>query len=116
MIFDSQRIFEGQTQQYGSGVATAGSSKAAGLDETTEALKVTNKSLVKTTATIALETPVETSLVDYEGQPSTKPNFYKILNDECAQYPTIFVSIGLMVQRAIGNGYVEQEEDEQMID
>lgn len=111
-MFNSQRVFEGQTQNYGSGVATSGSSKAVGLDTTTQKMKPTNKSVVLTKMKIDLESKVEDTLVDMEGKATTKPFFYKIADDEWDQYPMLVMAVGLMVKRAVNNAFVQEEEEE----
>ena len=91
--FDASRVFEGQRHKYGTGVANLGSAKAAGLDLTTEAMKPSSGSVVQTTLSIALEQPVEPTLVDYEAQPSKLVRFYKIPNPDWPQYPTILCQL-----------------------
>jgi hypothetical protein len=112
-LFNPERVFEGQTKDYGVNVATAGTSKAAGLDSTTEAMKPTNKSFVTTHLSIHLKEKVEETMVDLTGQPTTKPSFYKIDDTEWSQYPTLLLVVGLMIHRAVDEGFLDQEEEDQ---
>jgi len=112
-IFTPDRVFEGQTKDYGTNVATPGSAKASGLDAATEAMKPTNKSLVKTRFSVHLEKKVEETLVDLNGKPTTKPSFYKIKNDDWEQYPMLVMVVGMMIQRAVDDGFVEEQDEDQ---
>jgi hypothetical protein len=114
-LFDAERAFEGQTNKYGTGVATKGSSKAEGLEASIEYMKNNNKSRVKTELKFFLETQVEATLIDYDGSRSKKCRFYKIVDEEWEQYPTVFVCLGLMVKRA-DSGFGEEKEEQQDIE
>ena len=111
-LFNPQRVFEGQTQSYGSGVATSSLLKAVGLDTTTQKMKPSNKSVAKTKMKIDLESKVEETLVDMEGKATIKPFFYKVADDEWDQYPMLVMAVGLMVKRAVNNAFVQEEEEE----
>ena len=107
-------MFEGQAHGYGMSVATAGSAKAAGLNATTEATKPTNKAAVKTNMAVHLEKPVaEQNPMDLADKPTTKPNFYKINDDEWSQYPILLLVLGLMVERAVDDSFVQADDQDQ---
>jgi hypothetical protein len=111
-LFSADRVFEGQNKSYGLNVATRGTAKAAGLNTTTEVMKPTNKSSVHTSLSIQLETKVEESLVDFEGKATTAPFFYKIPDDDWPQFPILIMSIGLMVQRSVGNSFIQEDDED----
>ena len=112
-MFSAERIFEGQNKSFGVSAGTPGTTKAAALDATTELLKPTNKASVNTRLVVHNECKVEETLVDLTGDPTTKPSFYKIENEEWAQYPTLLMVLGLMVHRKVDDGFVQQEAEEQ---
>jgi hypothetical protein len=111
-LFEPERVFEGQIQAYGMGVAP-GSAKAEGLDKTTEVMKPNDKAAVMTCLSVHLEKKVECKMVGWDGNPTKKIEFHKLDDDEWEQYPLCLMAIGLMVRRAVGDGFVNEEEDDQ---
>lgn len=113
-LFDPTRVFEGQTKTCGAAVAGAGSTKNAELDKTTEKLKPSSKSTVTTEMVIHLEKKVEPNLVGWDGKPTKALSFFKAVDEEWPQYPILYLVFGLMVRRAVDDGYVEKEEEDQV--
>ena len=56
---------------------------------------------------------MEETLVDLNGKPTTKPSFYKIKNDDWEQYPMLVMVVGMMIQRAVDDGFVEEQDEDQ---
>lgn len=111
-LFEPDRVFEGQVQGYGMGV-TPGSAKAEGLDKTTEAMKSNDKAAVTTCLSVHLEKKVENQMVGWDGTPTKKIEFHKLEDEEWVQYPLCVMVVGLMVRRAVDDGFVNEEDDDQ---
>ncbi|KAL7568660.1 hypothetical protein ACA910_021662 [Epithemia clementina (nom. ined.)] len=67
-IFDAKRLFQGQWQNTGAVTTTAGSSKASGLETTTQEIRESNKAAVATNLTIHLERKVEANWLEMSRQ------------------------------------------------
>ena len=93
--------------------AGAGSSKAAGLNESVETIKESENSVTATDLVIYLEKKVEANLVDFSGEVTPKCKFYVLKQAETdwTQNPERVVVINCMVQRAV-DGYFKKAEDE----
>jgi hypothetical protein len=84
-LFEPERVFEGQVQAYGMGVAR-GSDKAEGLDKTTEAMKPNDKAAGTTCLSVHLEKKVEDQMVGWDGNPTKKIEFHNLDDDEWGPY------------------------------
>ena len=113
-LFNPKRLFEGQAQKYGTGVANLGSTKASGLQEAEQKVKPTSNSALTTNLSIHLEQKVEENMVDVHGKATEKATFMKVEDEDWPQYPMLLMNIGLMINRAAGKGFVNKEEEEQV--
>ena len=75
-------------------------------------MKPSRHSVFQTKLCIKLEEKVEETLVDFSGQPTTKPNFYKTADENWQQYPCLIMFFGLMIKRAVDDGFVYASEEQ----
>ncbi|KAL7577176.1 hypothetical protein ACA910_003511 [Epithemia clementina (nom. ined.)] len=114
-IFDAKHLFQGQCQNTGAVTTSAGSSKASGLEMTTQEICESNEAAVATNLTIHLERKVKANFVDLAGNVTAKPSFYKVPGDnQWSQYPIIVMVLGCMVECSLDgyNGDEDADDDE----